>query len=163
MGKTICPASFRIQEKRQAIRRILEPGSRKESDRLFDMAFFHTPAMVYAALPNTMDAILMSMIIETDKQIKAMKARLGIPEDIMETSPSRGANPRFTLDEAQAMQGRRVKALVAIGGVPQGTAGVVDGWFEVEPDRYSIVVLWDETSSTDGFSRREFDELLIEI
>lgn len=80
MGRTILTATQLIQ-KIQAehwgkFRRALRHEDQVILDRLFDRAQYHAHAMAYAAMPLPMEPILISMLIELQRDLLHLQERL---------------------------------------------------------------------------------------
>jgi len=77
MGRTVLTATQLIQ-KIQAdhwgkFRRALRREDQVLLDRLFDRAQYHAQAMAYAAMPAPMEPILVSMIIELQRDLMKLE------------------------------------------------------------------------------------------
>ena len=77
MGRTVLTATQLIQ-KIQAdhwgkFRRALRREDQVLLDRLFDRAQYHAQAMAYAAMPVPMEPILVSMIIELQRDLMKLE------------------------------------------------------------------------------------------
>jgi hypothetical protein len=99
MGRTILTATQLIQ-KIQAehwgkFRRALRHEDQVILDRLFDRAQYHAHAMAYAAMPLPMEPILVSMLIELQRDLLHLQERL--PEPLAETPA--GALPGCAANE----------------------------------------------------------------
>jgi len=80
MGRTVLTATQFIQ-KIQAehwgkFRRALRREDQEILDRLFDRAQYHAQAMAYASMPIPMEPILVSMLIELQRDLMALQKQL---------------------------------------------------------------------------------------
>jgi hypothetical protein len=73
---------------------------------------------------------------------------------------------RFTREEAQAKLGRRVRAVVAVDGVPSGAFGCVMQLDEIEKHKFEVIVEWyvliDGKRQHDWFSKEQYERCLID-
>ncbi len=105
MGRTVLPYSHVWEEERQRwlkFRRALRKEDQGHFDRLFEAARLHLQAGVYAASPWPLESMLLSMLLEQAKAIKALEERLeagngsgdgrtgGIPSPPPQPSPLKG-------------------------------------------------------------------------
>ena len=80
MGRTVLTATQLIQ-KIQAehwgkFRRALRREDQEILDRLFDRAQYHAQAMAYASMPVPMEPILVSMLIELQRDLMTLQKQL---------------------------------------------------------------------------------------
>jgi hypothetical protein len=83
MGRTVLPYSQVWEAERQRwqkFRRALRQEDQVHLDRLFELARLHLQAGVYAAQPWPMESLLLSMLLEHQKALVALKKRLQSPE-----------------------------------------------------------------------------------
>ena len=79
MGRTVLPYSHVWEEERsrwQKFRRALRREDQAQFDRLFELARLHLQAGVYASNPWPLEAMLLSMLLEHQKALGALKERL---------------------------------------------------------------------------------------
>ena len=79
MGRTVLPYSQVWEEERQRwlkLRRALRKEDQEHFDRLFEAARLHLQAGVYASNPWPLESMLLSMLLEHQKVISALEARL---------------------------------------------------------------------------------------
>jgi hypothetical protein len=79
MGRTVIPYTQIVDQERsrwQKFRRALRKEDQGHFDQLFELARLHTQAGVYASQPWPMEVILMSMLLEHQKALAALTARL---------------------------------------------------------------------------------------
>ena len=79
MGRTVLPYSHVWEEERsrwQKFRRALRREDQAQFDRLFELARLHLQAGVYASNPWPLESMLLSMLLEHQKVISALEARL---------------------------------------------------------------------------------------
>ena len=89
MGRTVLPYSHVWEEERsrwQKFRRALRKEDQAHFDRLFELARLHIQAGVYASNPWPLESMLLSMLLEHEKAIEALEARL---QDIQEREANR--------------------------------------------------------------------------
>ncbi len=103
MGRTVLPFSQGL-EREYADWKKFRRGLRKEDqavlDRLFDLARLHVQAGVYASRPWPMETILVSILVEQEKALAALRNRLKkleTPAGDREADPSGGAFAQKTL------------------------------------------------------------------
>jgi hypothetical protein len=76
MGRTVLPFSFVLEEERErwkGFRKSLNKEDQQAFDRLFDRAKFHTHAGVYMACSWPMETILLSICLEHEKMLGAIR------------------------------------------------------------------------------------------
>lgn len=79
MGRTVLPYSQVWEEERERwrkFRRALRKEDQAHFDRLFELARLHLQAGVYAANPWPLESMLLAMLLEHEKAISALTARL---------------------------------------------------------------------------------------
>jgi hypothetical protein len=79
MGRTVLPYSHVWEEEKQRwlkFRRALRKEDQAHLDRLFELARLHLQAGVYASNPWPLETMLLSMLLEHEKAIEALEARL---------------------------------------------------------------------------------------
>jgi hypothetical protein len=79
MGRTVLPFSQALEREYQdwkKFRRGLRREDQEILDRLFDLARIHVQAGVYASRPWPLETILISILIEQEKTLIALQARL---------------------------------------------------------------------------------------
>ena len=84
MGRTVLPYSHVWEEERSRwlkFRRALRKEDQAHFDRLFDLARLHLQAGVYASNPWPLESMLLSMLLEHEKALRAMEARLRAIEE----------------------------------------------------------------------------------
>ena len=84
MGRTVLPYSHVWEEERSRwlkFRRALRKEDQTHFDRLFDLARLHLQAGVYASNPWPLETMLLSMLLEHEKVLRAMEARLRAIEE----------------------------------------------------------------------------------
>jgi hypothetical protein len=84
MGRTVLPFSQALEREYQdwkKFRRGLRREDQEILDRLFDMARIHVQAGVYASRPWPLETILISILIEQEKILAELRARLKILEE----------------------------------------------------------------------------------
>ena len=86
MGRTVAPFSQILQAEFQdlrAFRRTLDREGRVAFDLLFAAAKFHLPAMIYASRLTSLEAIMMSILLEQQKSLVQLKeATLKLEEGV---------------------------------------------------------------------------------
>jgi len=79
MGRTVLPYS-QVLEREYADWKKFRRGLRREDqailDRLFDLARLHVQAGVYASRPWPLETILVSILIEQEKALAALRVKL---------------------------------------------------------------------------------------
>jgi len=79
MGRTVLPYS-QVLEREYADWKKFRRGLRREDqvvlDRLFDLARLHVQAGVYASRPWPLETILISILIEEEKALAALREKL---------------------------------------------------------------------------------------
>ena len=84
MGRTVLPYS-QVLEREYADWKKFRRGLRREDqvilDRLFDLARLHVQAGVYASRPWPVETILISILIEQEKALAALRAKLTTLEE----------------------------------------------------------------------------------
>ena len=79
MGRTVLPYSQVWEAERQRwqkFRRALRQEDQVHLDRLVELARLHLQAGVYAAQPWPLESLLLSMLLEHQKALVALKMRL---------------------------------------------------------------------------------------
>jgi len=79
MGRTVTPFSIVLSQEETRLkkfRRALRAEDRKHFDELFE----HARRNIQAAAPEPMESIFLLMLIEMQKEIQELKARLGETE-----------------------------------------------------------------------------------
>ena len=79
MGRTVMPFSYVLEQEHgrwKGFRKGLTKEDQVAFDRLFDRAKFHTAAGVYMAHPYPLETILVSIILEHEKMIGDILAKL---------------------------------------------------------------------------------------
>ncbi len=105
MGRTVLPFSQVLEQEVQEWRKFRR-GLRKEDqqclDRLFEQARLHVQAGVYASRPWPFETILISMLIEHEKALLALREKLKALEEKENSfspspppSPTRGEGENF--------------------------------------------------------------------
>ncbi len=86
MGRTVLPYSQVLEREYQDWKKFRR-GLRREDqailDRLFDLARLHVQAGVYASRPWPLETILISILIEQEKALAGLRARLKEFEDML--------------------------------------------------------------------------------
>ncbi|MCI0524865.1 MAG: hypothetical protein L0Y75_06335 [Acidobacteria bacterium] len=80
MGRTVTPFSIVLSQEETRLkkfRRALRAEDRKHFDELFEHARRNIQAAVQAAAPEPMESIFLLMLIEMQKEIQELKARVG--------------------------------------------------------------------------------------
>ena len=80
MGRTVTPFSIVLSHEETRLkkfRRALRAEDRKHFDELFEHARRNIQAAVQAAAPEPMESIFLLMLIEMQKEIQELKARIG--------------------------------------------------------------------------------------
>ncbi len=84
MGRTVLPFS-QVLEREYGDWKKFRRGLRREDqavlDRLFDLARLHVQAGGYASRPWPLETILVSILIEQEKALAALRARLKVLEE----------------------------------------------------------------------------------
>jgi hypothetical protein len=84
MGRTVLPYSQVLEREYQdwkKFRRGLRREDQTVLDRLFDLARLHVQAGVYASRPWPLETILISILVEQEKALAVLRARLKGLED----------------------------------------------------------------------------------
>ncbi len=80
MGRTILPFNQLVRQIKEEdwgkFRRALRREDQALLDALFEMARYHAGPAAYASRPNPMETILVGMLIELLRQVRALEARL---------------------------------------------------------------------------------------
>jgi len=79
MGRTVIPYSQVIEREREEwakFRRALRRDDQRVFDDLFDIAKLHVQAGVYASRPWPMEPVLMAILLEQQKALRRLEARL---------------------------------------------------------------------------------------
>ncbi len=78
MGRTVITSTQLLQKLQDddwaKFRRALRQEDQKALDELFALAKFHTAPLAYASAPAPMDAVLLAMLLELLKRIRALEA-----------------------------------------------------------------------------------------
>ncbi len=85
MGRTVLPYSHVWEEERSRwlkFRRALRREDQAHFDRLFELARLHLQAGVYASNPWPLETMLLSMLLEHEKVIRAVEERLEALEKV---------------------------------------------------------------------------------
>ncbi|MBI4763994.1 MAG: hypothetical protein HY787_05240 [Deltaproteobacteria bacterium] len=86
MGRTVLPYSQILEREYQdwkKFRRGLRREDQAVLDRLFDLARLHVQAGVYASRPWPLETILVSILIEQDKALAGLRAKLLALEEMI--------------------------------------------------------------------------------
>ena len=84
MGRTVLPYSQILERECQdwkKFRRGLRREDQTVLDRLFDLARLHVQAGVYASRPWPLETILVSILIEQEKALAALRTKLKTLEE----------------------------------------------------------------------------------
>ena len=79
MGRTVTPFSIVLSQEESRLkkfRRALRAEDRQHFDELFEHARRNIQAAVQAAAPDPMESIILLMLVEMQKEIQELKARL---------------------------------------------------------------------------------------
>ncbi|MDA2916862.1 hypothetical protein MYX64_08500 [Nitrospinae bacterium AH_259_B05_G02_I21] len=79
MGRTVLSATqvvLREQKSWRKFRRALRKEDQEAFDELFQAARYHVAALSYASKPTPLEPILISMLIEQHKAIRALEERV---------------------------------------------------------------------------------------
>ncbi len=86
MGRTVITATQLLQKVQAEhwgkFRRALRREDQEILDRLFDRAQYHAQAMAYAAMPVPMEPILVSMLIELQRDLLNLQKQIRAQEDV---------------------------------------------------------------------------------
>ncbi|MFZ5454006.1 MAG: hypothetical protein ACOZF2_19320 [Thermodesulfobacteriota bacterium] len=97
MGRTVLPYSHVWEEERSRwlkFRRALRKEDQAHFDRLFELARLHLQAGVYASNPWPLESMLLSMLLEHEKALSAIKERLQrLEERGAECAPRKAKSP----------------------------------------------------------------------
>ena len=81
MGRTVITSTQflqKIQDEDWAkFRRALRQEDQKALDELFALAKFHTAPLAYASTPAPMEAVLLAMLLELLKRVRALETESG--------------------------------------------------------------------------------------
>ena len=91
MGRTVLPYSLVWEAERQRwqkFRRALRQEDQAHLDRLFESARLHLQAGVYASNPCPLESILLSMLLEHQKDLSALEEQLKRLEQLLRGMPS---------------------------------------------------------------------------
>ena len=91
MGRTVLPYSQVWEAERQRwqkFRRALRREDQAHLDRLFESARLHLQAGVYASNPCPLESILLSMLLEHQKDLSALEEQLKRLEQLLRGMPS---------------------------------------------------------------------------
>lgn len=94
MGRTVAPFSRILTTEFQSLRgfrHALDQEGREAFDRLFAAAKFHLPAMIYASRPVSLEAIMMSILLEQQKALTQLQEATSSLEAGMHPSPDPAA------------------------------------------------------------------------
>jgi hypothetical protein len=96
MGRTVLPFSRVLEQEAQEWRKFRR-GLRKEDqqflDRLFEEARLHVQAGVYASRPWPFETILISILLEHEKALVELRAKLRTLEEKGRSAGSNDENP----------------------------------------------------------------------
>ena len=84
MGRTVLPFSQVVEQEIQEwrkFRRGLRKGDQHFLDRLFEKARLHVQAGVYASRPWPFETILISILVEHEKELMELRERLKALEE----------------------------------------------------------------------------------
>lgn len=90
MGRTIVPYSIqinRIKQRFQAFRKTLRREDQEIFDELMRHPKMHVQAGVMAAFPNPNDPVIMSILLEQQKQIKQLQYQLNLLQNKIKEDP----------------------------------------------------------------------------
>ncbi|HEX9003824.1 MAG TPA: hypothetical protein VGB07_28190 [Blastocatellia bacterium] len=79
MGRTVTPFSIVLGEEEsrlKKLRRALREEDRKHFDQLFEYARLNVQAAVQAASPEPMESVFLLMLVEMQKKIQQLNARV---------------------------------------------------------------------------------------
>lgn len=79
MGRTLTPFSIVLSEEESRLkkfRRALREEDRRHLDQLFEYARLNVQAGVQAASPDPMESLFLLMLVQMQKEIQALKARV---------------------------------------------------------------------------------------
>ncbi|UCD58679.1 MAG: hypothetical protein JSV16_06110 [Candidatus Hydrogenedentota bacterium] len=79
MGRTVLPIAQVIQQEREEwskFRRVLRKQDQAAFDQMFDIAKFHSAACAYASRPVPTESIFLSILLEHQKMIAALRERV---------------------------------------------------------------------------------------
>jgi len=85
MGRTVLPVAQIIrqeQEEWSKFRRVLRKKDQLAFDELFALAKYHSAALAYASRAIPLESVFMSVLLEHQKMIAALRERLEKMEDI---------------------------------------------------------------------------------
>jgi hypothetical protein len=91
MGRTVLPYSqvWEAEKQRwQKFRRALRQEDQAHFDRLFESARLHLQAGVYAANPWPLESMLLSMLLEHQKDLSALAEQLKRLEQLLRGRPA---------------------------------------------------------------------------
>lgn len=70
----------------------------------------------------------------------------------------------FTDSEARQKIGKKVRTNVDFAGIPKGTTGKVTGKYTHSDGDVGLDITWDVPQNiTDGFSKDEYDDFIVEM
>jgi len=69
----------------------------------------------------------------------------------------------FTLQEAKSKLGGTVITKIPFYQIPLGSIGKVADIYEMGNLRYGLIIAWDGSVISDGFSKDEYEEFLREV
>ena len=113
MGRTVAPFSQILEaefESWNKFRRALRREDQEAFDGLFAAAKYHLAAMVYASRLIPLEAILMGILVEHQKTLAQLRARL------RELEAARAPSFQLTPPEERPAAGSRVSSTVADDG-----------------------------------------------
>lgn len=79
MGRTVLPIAQVIQQEREEwskFRRVLRKQDQAAFDQMFDIAKYHSAACAYASRPVPTESIFLSILLEHQKMIAALRERV---------------------------------------------------------------------------------------
>ena len=86
MGRTVLPIAQVIQQERDEwskFRRVLRKEDQAAFDEMFDIAKYYSAACAYASRPVPMEPIFISILLEHQKTITALRKRVEKLERMM--------------------------------------------------------------------------------
>lgn len=69
----------------------------------------------------------------------------------------------FPHTEAKSKLDKKVKAKIPFYQLPRGSIGKVMDFYEMGNLRYGLIIAWDGTVISDGFSKSDYYEFLEEV
>ncbi len=79
MGRTVLPIAQIIQQEREEwskFRRVLRKEDQKAFDTMFDAVKYHSAACSYASRPVPTESVFVSILLEHQKTIAALRERI---------------------------------------------------------------------------------------